>query len=97
MSGDATISNSGAITLANTTVTAGTYGSSTIIPVLSVDSKGRINLASTASGNFQPLNSYLTAIAGLTPADHTSLFWTHNRTYTFPYVSGSPETTAYFS
>ena len=29
------------------------------------------------------------APAGLSPAEHTSLHWTHNRTYRFP-VSGSP-------
>jgi hypothetical protein len=37
-----------ALTLANSGVTAGTYGSAAKIPVLTVDSKGRITLASTA-------------------------------------------------
>lgn len=35
--------------LANTGVTAGTYGSSTAIPVLTIDEDGRITLANTAS------------------------------------------------
>ena len=39
----------GTATLANTTVTAGNYGSSTAIPTLTVDSKGRITSASTVS------------------------------------------------
>jgi len=46
-------SNNGIMTvqteLANTTVTAGSYGSSTSIPVITVDEDGRITLANTAS------------------------------------------------
>ena len=46
-------SNTGVMTLitelANTGVTAGSYGSSTAIPIITVDEDGRITLASTAS------------------------------------------------
>ena len=49
VSGDATGSGttSLALTLANTGVTAATYGSATLVPVLVVDTKGRITGAST--------------------------------------------------
>jgi hypothetical protein len=52
--GTATFTSAGdqaniSVTLANTTVTAGTYGSSTEIPVIIVDSKGRITSANTAT------------------------------------------------
>jgi hypothetical protein len=42
MSGDATMSNTGALTLANTAVTPATYGDATHVPQLVVDSKGRL-------------------------------------------------------
>ncbi len=47
LSGDATLSDTGALTLANTGVAANTYGSSTLVPIFAVDSKGRITSAST--------------------------------------------------
>lgn len=40
---------SAALTLANSGVTAGTYGSTTAIPVITVDAKGRVTVASTVS------------------------------------------------
>lgn len=46
MTGDVTIDNTGATTLADTAVSAGTYGNSTNVPQIVVDSKGRITSAS---------------------------------------------------
>ena len=59
MSGDATISNTGVLTLKNTG-TAGTYGSATQVPVLTTDAQGRV----TAVTN--------TAITGFVPTSLTS-------------------------
>ena len=51
VSGDATGSGTTAITLtlANTAVTPGIYGSTTLVPVVTVDSKGRITSVTTAA------------------------------------------------
>jgi hypothetical protein len=49
--------------LADTGVAAGSYGSSTQIPVIQVDSKGRITTASTV--NLPPLSDILQSITGL--------------------------------
>lgn len=70
MSGDATLASSGAITLANTAVSASTYGDATHIPTFTVDSKGRLTAAShTAISYFDVVTftapSFLTRTFGL--------------------------------
>jgi hypothetical protein len=51
------ITTSGTLSLANTTVTPGTYGATGIIPTFTVDQQGRI----TSSGSTNPYNPYLFA------------------------------------
>lgn len=46
------ITTTGTISLANTTVTAGTYGDATNIPQIAVDAQGRITSASNVSAGF---------------------------------------------
>ena len=48
-SSDLTASDSGVVTLANSGVSAGTVGSATAIPIITVDSKGRITNTSTTA------------------------------------------------
>jgi len=48
-SSDLTASDSGVVTLADTGVSAGTVGSSTAIPIITVDSKGRVTATSTTA------------------------------------------------
>ena len=49
LSSDLTASSAGAVTLANSGVSAGTVGSSTAIPILTIDSKGRVTNTSTTA------------------------------------------------
>ena len=49
MSGDATAGSGGAVTLAASGVSAGTVGSSTAIPIITVDAKGRVTNTSTTA------------------------------------------------
>ncbi len=55
LSGDASLNSSGSLTLAATGVGAGTYGNATTVPVITVDSKGRLTTVAT------------TTITGVTP------------------------------
>lgn len=63
---DGSANESATLTLANTGVTAGSYGSSTTIPVVTVDSKGRITSASTTSITVGDGAMTVTAGSGLT-------------------------------
>ena len=66
MSGDATLANTGAVTLASTAVTPGTYGDASNIPYFTVDAKGRVTSAGSnalAAGNIYTQDGTSTSAA----------------------------------
>jgi hypothetical protein len=67
MSGDATIAPSGALTLANTTVAAGVYGSATKVVQITVDSKGRLTSATEVT--ISTSGGEVVMADGMTPPD----------------------------
>ncbi|MDP3779301.1 MAG: tail fiber domain-containing protein [bacterium] len=69
LSGDATLSNAGVLTLANSGAIAGTFGSTTTVPIITVDSKGRITSVSATSTPF--LTAAIESLNGLTASTQT--------------------------
>ena len=49
LSGDATLSNLGALTLASTIAAAGPIGSATVVPIITYDAKGRLTTVTSAT------------------------------------------------
>ncbi len=73
ISGDATLANNGNLSLANTGVSAGTYGSTSTVPIITIDAKGRVTSASslpyqngsTSAKGVLQVGSNLTVAAGV--------------------------------
>lgn len=59
MSGDATITDAGILTLTNVNNDAGSYGSSTTVPSITIDSKGRITDASSVNIDHDSLTNFV--------------------------------------
>jgi len=59
VSGDATMSDQGALTLASTTVTGGSYGDANTVATFTVDAKGRLTAAADADINHDTLLNFV--------------------------------------
>lgn len=59
MSGDATLADTGVLTLANTAVSAGSYGDANSVATFTVDSKGRLTAAGTTDINHDTLLNFV--------------------------------------
>lgn len=71
VSGDATMANTGALTLASTITAGGPTGSATVAPIITYDAKGRLTTVSSAT--ITPAASSITNGAALTKTDDTNV------------------------
>lgn len=71
LASDSTVPST-SFTLANTGVTAASYGSASAIPVLTIDAKGRVTAASTAAVTVPTLTSQLTNNSGFATTSDVS-------------------------
>ena len=92
ISGDATGSGTTAITLtlANTAVTPTTYGDSTNIPVITVDSKGRITSATTVATGEQPGGVYVPPMGDANYSSNSLLLHCNGVNTSTTFIDDSP-------
>lgn len=86
MSGDATISNSGVVTLASTISAGGPTGSSIVTPIITYDAKGRLTTVSSAT--ITPAASSITSPAALTKVDDINVTLTLGGSPTIALLAG---------
>ncbi len=86
---DGSANVSGALTLSNSGVTAGSYGSGTAIPVLTIDSKGRVTAATTSAVTIGDGTLTVSAGAGLTGSGTFTANQTTNNTITISHADTS--------
>jgi hypothetical protein len=82
------ITGTGTISLANTTVAAGTYGSSSLVPQIVIDAQGRITSASNAAVAGAPtvVTNVVTISAG------EAVIWQNNAPATITWENNTPAT-----
>jgi hypothetical protein len=94
------ITSNGTISLANTTVSAGTYGSSTNIPQIVIDAQGRItNASNVAAVGASTIVTNLVTITsgsevGWTNATSVVLTWTNNSAQVIAWLSNIYQATS---
>ena len=82
------ITGTGTISLANTTVAAGTYGSSSLVPQIVIDAQGRITSASNVAVAGAP--TVVTNVVTISAGD--AVIWQNNAPATITWENNTPAT-----